>query len=1086
MRGRVGHIMAHAVFLGALLIGLALSVPAHAQETPEALTERFKVLLAEKKFPEAVDVMKRVIALAEAQVGPDHPQVGEAIEALAQLYTIMDRHEEVVPLLLRGLAIREKEYGADSPDLDELLGKLATAQATIAKYPEAEQTLMRQIAIREKTKGPDHPDVAEAVGLLGNVMTYRGKHAEAEPLIKRAIAIREKAFGPDHPAVAESLHNLAVLYQNLDRFAEAEPLYRRSLAIQEKQPELDQVKIATTLNTLGQLYFLLSRFDEAEVNFRRSLELFERALGPDARQVAIALSNLSTLFQNQGRTAEAAPLLERAIAILKAKFGPGHFEVGMGLNNLAFIYSSLGRHDDAAGAFQQSVDILGAALGPEHHLVGVALSNLGATFNDRGRFAEAEPILRRGLSVTEKALGAGHVSTSKALGTLGYCLRRQGRFGEARSLLERALTIVRTTLGPDNPDVGYALDALGSLAYEEGDLTRAAEFWRQSTSVFIRKATRGSGDGEEPAPGGIRSQTRAAGYLFQGLVTTSYRLSQQDPSQADALLKEGFGAAQWALSSDTADSLAQMAARGAKGDPALGSLVRERQDLIGEWQARDRALIASVSSAEQRNIEAEEKLRERQKAIDARIAEIDKGLRTDFPEYASLASAAPASVEEVQSYLKPDEALILFLDTYGERPAPEETFIWVVTKDAVRWTRSSLGTEALAREVRALRCGLDEAAWIGSDCGKLLDRPTFGRAPKPLPFDIERAHRLYKALFGELEEAIAGKQLLLVPAGPLTQLPFQVLVKTEPQLKGANASIDWLPRHHALTVLPAVSSLKTLRRTVRASTATKPMVGFGNPLLEGSDARYARSAQAARDYQSCAAPAQQVAAVASEGGIAAIEMKRGLANVGLIKRQPPLPETAEELCAVAQDINADVSEIRLGARATEREVKALSVSGSLADYRIVHFATHGAMAGELKGAAEPGLILTPPTEASEEDDGYLSSSDIASLKLDADWVILSACNTAAGSASGAEALSGIARAFIYAQARALLVSHWAVNSKLTVKLVTAAMRELAHDPAIGRAEALRRAMLELIGNGRSIESHPSYWAPFVVVGEGAR
>jgi CHAT domain-containing protein len=130
------------------------------------------------------------------------------------------------------------------------------------------------------------------------------------------------------------------------------------------------------------------------------------------------------------------------------------------------------------------------------------------------------------------------------------------------------------------------------------------------------------------------------------------------------------------------------------------------------------------------------------------------------------------------------------------------------------------------------------------------------------------------------------------------------------------------------------------------------------------------------------------------------------------------------------------------------------------------------------------LILSPPEVASDEDDGYLSASEVASLNLDADWVILSACNTAAGAAPNAEALSGLARAFIYAQARALLVSHWAVDSDATVKLVTGAVRELSRDGKVGRAEALRRAMLALVDKGAPHEAHPSYWASFVVVGEG--
>ena len=140
----------------------------------------------------------------------------------------------------------------------------------------------------------------------------------------------------------------------------------------------------------------------------------------------------------------------------------------------------------------------------------------------------------------------------------------------------------------------------------------------------------------------------------------------------------------------------------------------------------------------------------------------------------------------------------------------------------------------------------------------------------------------------------------------------------------------------------------------------------------------------------------------------------------------------------------------------------------------------------MTGTSEPGLLLTPPAKASADDDGYLSASEIAGLKLDADWVILSACNTAAGGASGAQALSGLARAFIYAQTRALLVSHWAVDSNATVKLITSAIGEMAGDRKVGRSEALRRAMLSLIDNGAPAHAHPAYWAPFIVVGEGGR
>jgi CHAT domain-containing protein len=291
-----------------------------------------------------------------------------------------------------------------------------------------------------------------------------------------------------------------------------------------------------------------------------------------------------------------------------------------------------------------------------------------------------------------------------------------------------------------------------------------------------------------------------------------------------------------------------------------------------------------------------------------------------------------------------------------------------------------------------------------------------------------------------------------------------------------------------VTVLPAVSSLKALRRVAKPSAAIKPIIGFGNPLLDGPDNRFAERAKLAQDAQRCPdARRPQVAALrGTRTGVAPVATRGGLVDLAHLKAQTPLPETADELCAVARDLGADASEMRLGARATERAIKALSASGALARYRIVHFATHGTLAGQLTGTSEPGLILTPPAAATEEDDGYLSASEIAGLKLDADWVILSACNTAAAGATGAEALSGLARAFFYAQARALLVSHWEVYSDATVNLITAAVGEITRDPTVGRSEALRRSMLALIDKGEPQEAHPAYWAPFVVVGEGAR
>ena len=158
----------------------------------------------------------------------------------------------------------------------------------------------------------------------------------------------------------------------------------------------------------------------------------------------------------------------------------------------------------------------------------------------------------------------------------------------------------------------------------------------------------------------------------------------------------------------------------------------------------------------------------------------------------------------------------------------------------------------------------------------------------------------------------------------------------------------------------------------------------------------------------------------------------------------------------------------------------------LSDYRIVYFATHALVAGAIKGLGEPALALTLPETPSALDDGLLTASEVAELKLNADWVVLSACNTAAGDKPGAEALSGLARSFFYAGAKALLVSHWSIDSETATRLMTSTFEMMKSDPQAGRSEGLRQAMLAHLSDATNPwHAHPAYWGAFSLVGDGA-
>jgi CHAT domain-containing protein len=250
------------------------------------------------------------------------------------------------------------------------------------------------------------------------------------------------------------------------------------------------------------------------------------------------------------------------------------------------------------------------------------------------------------------------------------------------------------------------------------------------------------------------------------------------------------------------------------------------------------------------------------------------------------------------------------------------------------------------------------------------------------------------------------------------------------------------------------------------------MTGFGdpvfNPALEAPAERRAANGKVA---------ARSIATVAYTD----FWRGAGVDRARLAQALPQLPDTADELNAVAKDVGAAAADIHLGRDASETTLK----RAALAQYGIIYFATHGLVAGDIKGLGEPSLALSIPDQPTEFDDGLLTASEVAQLKLNADWVVLSACNTIAGDKPGAEALSGLARAFFYAGARALLVSHWAVDSEAATRLTTSTFELLKNDPKIGRAEALRRAMLTYVDDTSSPRNaYPAMWGPFALIGEG--
>jgi CHAT domain-containing protein len=519
-------------------------------------------------------------------------------------------------------------------------------------------------------------------------------------------------------------------------------------------------------------------------------------------------------------------------------------------------------------------------------------------------------------------------------------------------------------------------------------------------------------------------------------------------------------------------ALSESAARTSVRDAALADIVRREQDAKAQIAALF-GLLASLQSApaDQRDAKVVTDLRTQIDQLRAARAALRQEIEKRFPDYANLIDPRPITVDQARAKLMPEEALLSFYA--GE----DRTYVWALpASGAIAFSAVPLSAQKLADEVRALR--------------HALDPPNVTTLASIPAFDVARAHALFTALLAPVESGWgSAKAVVVVPHGALGQLPFGLLptAPTTLQKGGTMFSeyrrVPWLIRRVSVTQLPSATALVTLRSLPPGNPARRPFAGFGDPWFNEAEAREATRR---------AAPAQAPTGAVATRGVrirlraAPATSRATTADLSIL---PRLPETALEVRSIAEALKADLAtDVFLGDKANEETVRTVN----LADRRIVMFATHGLVPGDLDGLQEPALALSAPAVAHVAGDGLLTMSKILGLKLDADWVVLSACNTAAGEGAGAEAVSGLGRAFFYAGTRAVLVSNWPVESNSARMLTTDLFRRQAANPSLSRAEALREAELGLIDGegpkdaGREVfaYAHPIFWAPFAVIGDG--
>jgi CHAT domain-containing protein len=782
----------------------------------------------------------------------------------------------------------------------------------------------------------------------------------------------------------------------------------------------------------------------AEQYYRRALtnilEYKERA-----PEVAIIRSKLAEVIAAQGRLLEAEN--EARLAI---KHSIEYDRVGFIINAPVIFRFAKVLIDQ--GRIKEAEKIAGNA---------VWAYQVQCSPADSVEFADARRILAETLSLQSRYVESLNIyeSIGKSLGketqkyqsrfghdlTLAYALINQGKIQQASTQLESTVRYLNNNYGNNHPRSAEAKGFLAIAQWKSNNEALARQSFQESVRIL-----------QDP-----KNRTGVRPHNLR-IIMESYldMMSEQARNDADAA-NTMFVLANSLRSSTVQESISAMGARAAVGTPELAALLRKEQNA--------RATIAALESTMSNALAAGvgvgrlkgdiEQLRKAQAAI---LNEIT----SRFPEYAELLNPAPLTLDKVKTLLTTDEA---FITTYS---STDKTYVWTVAKDKpIHFSVSATGYQQLQRKVDRLRKAFAPTG------ASLASIPTF---------NVKISHEIFTQILKPSEHIWNDKgNLIVVAHGPLGHIPLSVLTTKKVSLPRKSRplfsryrDIPFLVKTHAIANLPSADALQTLRSLETPKTNREPLVAFGDPWFNAEQAT-AALAQAT----------SKTSGIVTRGGMTfrSAPALSGLSSAD-ISRLPRLSETADEIKDIANALGLkDTHSIYLGKRANESFVK----STNLSNYRVVAFATHGLIPGDLDGLTQPALALSAPEVSGVEGDGLLTMDEVMNLNLNADWVVLSACNTGSSDGAGAEAVSGLGRAFFYAGARSLLVSNWPVETNSARQLTTGVFK--SGKSSSNRAEALKLSMLDIINegvykspeNGKTVYSyaHPIFWAPFSVIGD---
>jgi len=946
--------------------------------------------------------------------------------------------------------------------------KSGSCYENVSDYAKAVSCYEQACALAEEGGLP----IWKARGLnhLGSIARQRGDLTLAHDYSTHALAISER-LAPDSLEVAHSCNQLGATAYDSGDLALAEDYHLRALALKEKLAP-GSLDVAASLHMLAIVAWRRGDLGLAEEYLHRALALKEK-LAPGSLDVAASLTNLGLVAFSRGTLGLAEDYYRRAIAIYE-KLASGSMQMAATLNNLGRVVWRRGDLVAAEDYYHRALAIK-EKLAPESLEVAYAWNNLGLVAHDRGDLVLAEEYLLRALAIKER-LAPDSMDAAHSLMNLGGIAMNQGDPAMAQDYFDRGLAIMEKQ-APGSLEVAFCLGNLGEVALHHGDLNLSDRYFRRAQAIYKQLAPRSLEFAQSLEQIGrvyLRQHQPQQGLskLYQALeVVENQRLDIQATEARALLLAQQIGKYVSLLQahldlnqpSEAFSVLERLRAR------SLSELLAERhlsfsdmsQEFIQQQHELDQQLteaysaLAKLSLSDQEQVE---QLHVRLHLLERQKQELTARIRAASPGYAALHYPKPLDAKATLSALEAGTLLLSFL--VGD----EKSYLFTVTNKALSCHELPIGQNALQEKVQAFREALD----IYSLENTLSDA-------------IEQGHQLYEMLLSPAQAAIdKARRLLICADGPLHLLPFAALV-----VKSGKKPVYLGQRKPLHTTF----SMTVYAQTRQAALSRQDHPGnVAEVVREKTDQALEKLGQAAAGIwqQGWKVLAVGDPVYATGGRKLALSGARsnrkkqtgnselaGLRSRGL--SLDPLPHTREEVEAIAS-LFGEQATVRTGEAATKT---AAIQESEQAD--IIHFACHGWL--DAKMPLSSGLILSQPEalgkKASEADNGLLQAFEIFKLKLKADLVVLSACQTGLGAEIRGEGLIGLTRAFTYAGAKSVLVSLWEINDASTAMFMQAFYQAVKEGKS--KDKALQQAIKKMSKQGKW--QHPFFWSAFSLVGD---